>query len=76
MELLIAALLGGAVSAAGVTWYAKWAKGARLRNLKTAAKAVEAATAPRSDDEAKEAEKRAVDEKYAIKALQDAVNML
>lgn len=75
-QLIIAALLGGAVGAVVVTWYVQWIKGSRLRNLKTAAKAVASAAAPVSDDAAKAAEKLAVDEKYAIKALQDAVAKL
>lgn len=75
-QLIIAALIGGAVGAVVVTWYAQWSKGARLRSLKSAAKAVEFAAAPVSNDAAKEAEKLAVDEKYAIKALQDAVAKL
>lgn len=76
LDIIMAALIGGAVSAIAVTWYAQWSKGARLRSLKSAAAAVEFAARPASDSEAKEAEKRAIDEKYAIKALQDAVAKL
>lgn len=75
-DIIVAALIGGAVSAVLVTWYGQWAKGARLRSLKSAASAVEFAARPASDSEAKEAEKLAIDEKYAIKALQDAVAKL
>lgn len=75
-DIIMAALVGGAVAAMLVTWHAKWAKGARLRSLKTAARAVEFAAQPASDESAKEAEKLAIDEKYAVKALQDAVAKL
>ena len=76
MELLIAAVAGGFVATFLTVAYAQWRKNARLRNLKAAASNIEAAMAVDSTESAKEAEKRAIDEKYAIQALQDAVGKL
>ncbi len=76
MELLIAALSGGAVAAVAVTWYNQWKKDEKARQLRSAVKSVETVAAMNDGGDAIEAAKRKAEEAALADALRAAVAKL